>query len=294
MNSYKGQGGRFLYVALLRSQYLAIVIMAVQAQLFPENMGLPLPMCGLQDWMVNPAPAVPSFEADFCFSLQDPHQQNFPFHLQQNAQNLASSSSTCDSFLPMALAQSLDAQLEMQRQELDCVLQLQNERLRSALREQRKRQLAILLKSMESKALYLMRRKEEDLARATKRTMELEACLRKAEMESESWQRLAKANESMVVDLSNTLEQVREGLVWVSNRAEDAESLFCGSCDREQGAEVKEEGKKMACKHCNSRSSCVLFLPCRHLCSCKSCEAFLDSCPVCKSVKEASMKVFWV
>ena len=146
---------------------------------------------------------------------------------------------------------------------------------------------------MESKALYLMRRKEEDLALATKKTMELEASLRIAEMESESWQRLAKANEAMVLDLSNTLEQVRESLVWVSNTAEDAESLFCGSCDRDQQREVKEENKNMACKHCNSRSSCVLFLPCRHLCSCKSCEAFLDSCPVCKSVKEASMKVFW-
>ncbi|XVF35933.1 hypothetical protein REPUB_Repub19eG0014500 [Reevesia pubescens] len=218
----------------------------------------------------------------------------------------------------MALSQSLDAQLDMQRQELDCILQLQvlvllkiflflflsgkkqNERLRSALREQSKRQLAILLKNMESKALYLMRQKEEDLVKATKKTMELEASLRKAEMECESWQKLAKANEAMVMDLNNTLEQVRESLVLFSSTAEDAESLICGSCDRDQQGElVKEEtsnttNKKMNCKHCNSRSSCVLFLPCRHLCSCKCCEAFLDSCPVCKSVIEASMKVFWV
>ncbi|XVE56193.1 hypothetical protein DITRI_Ditri03aG0218000 [Diplodiscus trichospermus] len=267
--------------------------MAVQAQLYPENMSLPLPMCGLQDWMVNPAPAVPSFEADPCFSLhEDPSQQTLPFYLQQNAQNLASAaSSTCDSFLTVALSQSLDTQLEMQRKELDCILQLQNERLKSALREQRKRQMASLLKSMESKALYLIRRKEEELARATKKTMELEASLRKAEMESESWQRLAKANEAMVMDLSNTLQQVRESLVWVSNTAEDAESLFCGSFDRDH---QQEESNEMACKHCNSRSSSVLFLPCRHLCSCKSCEAFLDSCPICKSVKEASRRVFWV
>ncbi|XVE94530.1 hypothetical protein REPUB_Repub02eG0016700 [Reevesia pubescens] len=279
--------------------------MAVQAQLYPENMCLPLPICGLQDWMVNPAaPAVTCFEADFCFSLQDPSQQTVPFHLQQNAQNLvyaASSSSTssmCDNFLSMALSRSLNAQMEMQSQELDCILQLQNERLRSALKEQRKRQLAILLKNMESKAMYLMKQKEEDLARVTKKTMELEACLRKAEMESESWQKLAKANEAMVMDLNNTLEQVRENLVWVSNTAEDAESLFCGSCDRDhQQGEVKGKiscNKKMVCKHCNTTSSCILFLPCRHLCSCQSCEAFLDSCPVCKSVKEASMKVFWV
>ncbi|KAK8554850.1 hypothetical protein V6N13_118531 [Hibiscus sabdariffa] len=255
--------------------------MAVQAHLYPENLGLPLPMCGLQDWMPipGPAPPLPSFHAHFCCSPQ----QALPSHLDHNAQNLssasASPSSICDSFLSMPLSQSLDAQLE-------------NERLKSVLREQRKRQLATLMKVMESKALHLMRKKEQYLARATKKTEELEACLKKAEMESESWERVAKANEAMVLDLSNALEQVKEGLNRVSNAAEDAESLCCGSCDQQ---EVKAESrKKIACKHCHSRSSCVLFLPCRHLCSCKSCGAFLDSCPVCKSVKEASMEVFWV
>ncbi|KAE8712579.1 hypothetical protein F3Y22_tig00110246pilonHSYRG00011 [Hibiscus syriacus] len=250
--------------------------MAVQAQLYPENLGLSLPICGLQDCMSTPAP----FDADFCYP---PQQMMIPSHLDQNAQNFASSSSSmCDGFLSMALSQSLVAQSE-------------NERLKSVLREQRRRQLATLINVMESKALHLMRRKEEDLARATKKTLELEACLKKVEMESESWERLAKANEAMALDLSNAVERVKEGLIMVSNAAEDAESLCRGSCDDQQ--EVKEESsKKIACpcKHCNSRSSCVLFLPCRHLCSCMSCEAFLDSCPVCKAVKEASMKVFWV
>ncbi|MBA0624068.1 hypothetical protein Godav_009476 [Gossypium davidsonii] len=275
--------------------------MAVQAPLYAEN------MCGVQDWMVNPAPAlIPSSY----FTLQDPSRYTLPFHLQQNAHNLAvassSSSSASDTFVSVALSQSLDAQLEMQRQELDCVLRLQarihhnfiifktqNERLRSALREQRKRQSAILLKCMESKAMHLIRQKEEDLARATKKTMELEASLRKAEMESHSWQNLAKAKEAMIMDLNNTLEQARESLVWVSNAPEDAESLFR---DQQEG-EMKQKSNnnnKMACKHCNARSSCVVFLPCRHLCSCKSCETFLEACPVCNSIKEASIKVFWV
>ncbi|MBA0746151.1 hypothetical protein Gogos_008693 [Gossypium gossypioides] len=275
--------------------------MAVQAPLYAEN------MCGVQDWMVNPAPAlIPSSY----FTLQDPSRYTLPLHLQQNAHNLAvasssSSSSASDAFVSVALSQSLDAQLEMQRQELDCVLRLQarihhnfifktqNERLRSALREQRKRQSAILLKCMESKAMHLIRQKEEDLARATKKTMELEASLRKAEMESHSWQNLAKAKEAMIMDLNNTLEQARESLVWVSNAPEDAESLFR---DQQEG-EMKQKSNnnnKMACKHCNARSSCVVFLPCRHLCSCKSCETFLEACPVCNSIKEASIKVFWV
>ncbi|MBA0868628.1 hypothetical protein Goshw_016638 [Gossypium schwendimanii] len=282
--------------------------MVVQSQLYPENLGLlPWPMCALQDWM-PPIPAPP--QPVFCFSLQQTAQNTLPFHIQQNAHNLASTASPsssslsmCDNFLSMTLSQALDAQLEVQRQELDCILHFQarvlsfnNERLKSVLREQRRRQLGTLLKTMEWKALYLMKRKEEDLARATKKTMELEACLKKTEMESEWWERLAKANEAMVMDLSNTMLQVKEELIRVSNKntAEDTESHCCGSCDQRDDQQGEKKTKKVACKHCRFRSSCVLFLPCRHLCSCISCEAFLDSCPVCKSVKEASMNVFWV
>jgi E3 ubiquitin-protein ligase BOI-like protein len=167
---------------------------------------------------------------------------------------------------------------------------MQAERLRFALQQQRKQQLGIILKSVESKVSSLIRQNEEDLAQATKKTMELEFCLRKVEQESEQWQRLAREKEAVVVDLSNTLERIRERLVTTSNKVQDAESFCCGSCDIEQ----VESQKKVVCKGCNSRTSCVIFLPCRHLCSCKSCEAFLGSCPVCKSVKEASMEVFWV
>ncbi|MBA0809869.1 hypothetical protein Gohar_001901 [Gossypium harknessii] len=229
--------------------------MVVQSQLYPENLGLlPWPMCALQDWM-PPIPAPP--QPVFCFSLQQPAQNTLPFHIQQNAHNLASTSSPsssslsmCDNFLSMTLSQALDAQLEVQRQELDCILHFQARVL----------------------------------------------SFNKTEMESEWWERLAKANEAMVMDLSNTMEQVKEELIRVSNKntAEDTESHCCGSCDQRDDQQGEKKTKKVACKHCRFRSSCVLFLPCRHLCSCISCEAFLDSCPVCKSVKEASMNVFWV
>lgn len=177
---------------------------------------------------------------------------------------------------------------------------MQNEKLRFALQEQRKRQLAALLSNFESRTSSLIRQKEEHLSQARKRAMELQDCLRKAEMETETWQKVAKANETMVMELNNTLEQVKERMVLCSSEADDAES-FCGSCDEQQLQQVLSEkaggiNKKLGlgCKSCNARRSCVLFLPCRHLCSCKFCEAFLDSCPVCKSTKEASMEVFLV
>ncbi|KAA3485079.1 putative BOI-related E3 ubiquitin-protein ligase 2 [Gossypium australe] len=113
---------------------------------------------------------------------------------------------------------------------------------------------------MEWEALYLMKRKEKDLARATKKTMELEAFLKKAEMENEWWERLAKANEAMD----------KEELIRVNNNntAEDAESHCCGSCDQRDDQQGEKKSKKVACKHCRSRSSCVLFLPCRQITYC--------------------------
>ena len=154
--------------------------------------------------------------------------------------------------------------------------------------------MATLINSLELKSLNLIRQKEEDLAKAKKKSKELEECLKKAEMESQAWQRVAKENEAKVVSLTNTLEQVRERMALVSNQAEDTESC-CGPCERreEQELEIMQtKGNIMACKSCNSRRSCVLFLPCRHLCCCYFCEALLDYCPVCKSAKEGCMEVF--
>lgn len=98
-----------------------MVKMAVQAQFYPENMDFPL--CGLQDTAFG-------FVDDLRFSLQYPQQTHF--HLQRSAQKFGvdynegvSSSSSCNSFAPMAFFQSLDAQFELQSQEIDRILQIQ-------------------------------------------------------------------------------------------------------------------------------------------------------------------------
>ncbi|XP_043706803.1 probable BOI-related E3 ubiquitin-protein ligase 3 [Telopea speciosissima] len=185
----------------------------------------------------------------------------------------------------MVFSESLAAQIDKQALESDWYILLQNERLRLALQEQRKHQMAILLRRMESKMVSLLRQKDEEITRATKRTMELEECLRKMEMENQAWQRVPKEKESMVMALSNTLEQVKENVCYFpSARAEDVESC----CDISQAHPIL---RKMACKAFNSRRSCVLFLPCRHFYSCKSCETFLDSCPSYNSPQKGSIEV---
>ncbi|GFZ10449.1 hypothetical protein Acr_21g0010480 [Actinidia rufa] len=201
------------------------------------------------------------------------HHQGFQF-LGINGYNQgASSTSRENNCSSVAFSQSLPTLLEKQSQEIDWALYLQNERLKTTLQAESRQQLLFLLQRYESKLTILMSQRNENLSIATKKTKYLEQCLIKIEMDKQNWQRKAKENEAKVTELNNTLIRVTE---------REAES-FCGE---------SKMMMKNCCKVCSSRRSCVMLLPCRHLCSCKSCEAFVGLCPVCESVKEASMEVF--
>ncbi|XWS55099.1 hypothetical protein CRYUN_Cryun10bG0146200 [Craigia yunnanensis] len=212
----------------------------------------------------------------------------------------------------MMYSQSMVSQVEKQRHEIDQFIRSQNERLRLLLQEQIKQQVAVLVKKIESKASLLLRQKDEEILKATNKTMELQNLLEKLEMENQAWQRVAQENEAMVVSLNNTLEQLREqASCCFNNGVDDADSCcevnregmiteenrgFAGLVAADHGQEQDEITRKMTttttmvCKCCNSRSTCVLFLPCRHLCACKDCADLLDSCPVCRTAKKASIE----
>ncbi|XP_038705577.1 probable BOI-related E3 ubiquitin-protein ligase 2 [Tripterygium wilfordii] len=222
--------------------------------------------------------------------------QNQNMLVSNSLKNNMVNTNTINSLPSMPFYQSIAAQEEKQRQEMDQYIRLQNERLRLMLREQRKQQLSIVLKKMESTILPLLRQKDEEIAQATRRALELEGLSKRLEMENQAWQRIAQENEAMAVSLNSKLEQ----LIDINNNvycggfnggeAEDAES--CCDVDEEKKTEVnREDQTTMACRGCKSRNCCVLFFPCRHLCSCQACEAFLDSCPICNTVKNASIEV---
>ncbi|CAK9315991.1 unnamed protein product [Citrullus colocynthis] len=276
--------------------------MAVHAQFYPENHGFP--------FAGNPPPdSVPQF----CFQKPPLISPTEFFSVSgggNNGGNGGDGSSVVNfSKNPHRTAgaagfsQCVSAHVEKQRQEIDHYIRLQNENFRMALREQGKQQIAALMKKIELKTAIMLRQKEEEIAKAAKKTMELEIFLRKLETENQLWQRIAQENEVMAMSLNNTLDQMREK---VSNSFDDAESC----CDmnsiaaaneeqipaRNRGTEccsVSEQGKmknKMICRCCKFRNSSVIFLPCRHLCCCKDCETVLDSCPVCKTGKKASIE----
>ncbi|KAK6240752.1 hypothetical protein QQP08_007811 [Theobroma cacao] len=303
--------------------------MAIQAQLYSDNIGFPL--CGSQDWIDNGCGGV----NQFCFGLlqksqlqqqqlQQQQQQLQQLQSQQrrnqslyfdnsllasSIKNINTTTTNNNNRESMMYCQSMDSQVEKQRHEIDQFIRSQNERLILLLQEQRKQQVAALVKRIESKAFLLLRQKDEEIAKATSKTMELQNLLKKLEMESQAWQRVAQENEVMVAALNNSLEQLREQASCCFNGVDDAESCcevngegieaeenrgFAGLVVDRGQEEAEEERTRtptiMVCKCCNSRNSCVLFLPCRHLSSCKDCAAFLDSCPVCRTAKKASIE----
>ncbi|KAJ4966314.1 hypothetical protein NE237_018163 [Protea cynaroides] len=273
-------------------------MMAIEAQQYPENLGFS--MCGSQEWM---DPCGGFYDLYLNTQQQQQMQQLQNLNLLRNHnlgfQNSPVVSSSSDSNLvPVGSSESLAAQIDKQALEIDRFIMLQNERLRLILQEQRKHQTTLLLKRIESKMLSLLKQKDEEIGRAVKRTMELEECLRRVEMEKQAWQRIAKENEAMVLALNQKLEQIKENTYcFPSAVAEDAESCCDVSPEHyreEKRRKIREQEPmtKMTCEGCNSRRSCVLFLPCRHLCSCKYCEPFLHSCPVCNSPKNVSMEIF--
>ncbi|CAA2983922.1 probable BOI-related E3 ubiquitin- ligase 2 [Olea europaea subsp. europaea] len=184
----------------------------------------------------------------------------------------------------MDFSHSLGSQIEKQRVETDRFICLQNEQLRLALQQQRKQQIALFIQKYEPKIQLLLKQKDEEISKAVNRKMELEDFLRKMEIENQRWHGMAKENEAAIRSLNNAIQQIRESACLSANEIGDAES-FCNVIDHNYGEE-----EQMICRSCKIRNSCVIILPCRHLCSCKDCEVFLNSCPICKMVKKASIE----
>lgn len=250
--------------------------MAIQAKLYTDNLGFSFG--GSQDLMEN---ACGGFN-HFSFTTQ---QQNFLQQQQISPQKIMNQNLMSNNITEsMPFSQFLATQMEKQRIEIDQFITLQNEKLRWVLNEQKKQQLALIWRKYESKVEFLVKHKDEEIAKAENRRRELEEFLKKMEIENQAWQRIANENEAIVISLNHTIEQLRESGYCLSTNGEDAESC----CDVHE--EEEEETRKMICKSCNSRFSCMIFLPCRHLSSCKPCDSLLHQCPACGIPKKATIE----
>ncbi|KZV29803.1 hypothetical protein F511_10665 [Dorcoceras hygrometricum] len=251
--------------------------MAIEAQLYSENLGFALK--GPQELFMENACGF--FDPQKKTTDLSDHQQNLNYLRDNSSVQL----------LPKPFSQNFSAHIEKQRMEIDHFIRIQNERLRVALQEQRKQQTALILNKYETKTKFLLNQKEEQIAEVSSRTFQLEHLLTRMEIENQTWQRVAKEKESMVASLNCAIQRLKETANPQSNGADDAESC-CQNIDGEKTENVEFQNmKKMVCRCCNHRNSCVIILPCRHLCSCRDCEVFLYSCPVCRNVKKAAIEV---
>ncbi|KAF5182783.1 Boi-related e3 ubiquitin-protein ligase 1-like [Thalictrum thalictroides] len=205
----------------------------------------------------------------------------------------------------------LNSHLLHQNLEIEALIQLQNEKLRSGLEEARKRHCRSLLSVLELQIFKRIEEKESELANASRRNAELEEKIKQMNAENQIWFNIAKNNESIVCSLKSNLEQIllqNQGEVnegygdSESVTDDDAQSSSC--CKDEHKTKtlstdletiVKENyelKQRKFCKVCHENEVSVLLLPCRHLCLCKNCESKLDSCPICNSLKNASLQIF--
>ena len=190
----------------------------------------------------------------------------------------------------------------------------QNQRLRLIVEETRKKHCRSLLSIMEQQSLKRLEEKEVELENVSRVNAQLQEKVKQMSAENQMWFNAARNSEVRVSSLRSSLEQMLvqnagqqaiEGYGETEGGAEeDAESCCNGEQERkEEEAEEEEERRRVrrvnvelkqrkTCKGCGGADISVLLLPCRHLCVCKDCGTKVESCPICNSVKNATLRVF--
>lgn len=171
------------------------------------------------------------------------------------------------------------------------------------IEERRKRYSRRIAAAVEENVVKKLKSKEEEIEKIGRLNCALEERVKSLCVENQIWRDLAQANEATANALRCNLEQV---LAQVQDEqpqhehqhlADDAQSC-CGSTSDETAAadgdheiSIEANNRNRMCRSCGKQESCVLLLPCRHLCLCKLCGSSLHTCPVCNSVKTASVHV---
>ncbi|KAF8412839.1 hypothetical protein HHK36_000811 [Tetracentron sinense] len=207
---------------------------------------------------------------------------------QQQQQSHVLSSSIQSSFL----SEDLATQIKQQRDEIDQILQTQGDQLRRSLAERRQRHFCALVGAAEQSATRRVREKDAEVEKAARRNAELELRLAQIITEAQVWQAKARAQEATAASLQAQLQQAMMCGVGAQDKRE--EELGCAAEDAESvyidPTRVVPSGP--ICKACRKRVASVVLLPCRHFCLCTDCDPAVEACPLCLSLKRASVNVY--
>ncbi|KMZ63089.1 hypothetical protein ZOSMA_42G01290 [Zostera marina] len=185
----------------------------------------------------------------------------------------------------------LTAAINFHNDEIDSFLQVQREQLRRMLEETQRKHYLALISAAELSAARRMQEKAAELETAAKHNAELEERLSRLKSEITSLQVEARADEMEVASLQAQLRQAATervvAVVDIDNPAVSDEESSCVDPRRERRSSTGNG----ICRKCWSFAATVVVLPCQHLCVCRNCDGG-DICPVCSSVRSASIEVY--
>ncbi|ERN02360.1 hypothetical protein AMTRI_Chr03g47610 [Amborella trichopoda] len=201
-----------------------------------------------------------------------------------------------------SIGDSLKAEINRQRDEFEHYIRIQEENITKGVRELKQKHLSSLLSAVEKGIGRKLQEKELEIENMNRKNKELVERIRHVASEAQHWHSRARYNEAMVNTLKNNLEQaIAQGKDQCREGCGDSEvDDLASSCDQNAPLgiqtrtllENRELKGQRTCRVCKNKEVSMLLLPCRHLCLCKDCEGFLDVCPVCRTLKTASVQVF--
>lgn len=135
--------------------------------------------------------------------------------------------------------------------------------------------------------------KESELENAKRRSSQLEEKLTQINAEIYVWFDAAKNNEAVAATLRTKLDQAISTVAEGSDGCNGYEAEDAQSCCVEGSKDLADVARRWRriCGGCGGKEARVLLLPCRHLCLCKDCEPMTTTCPLCCSVKNASLEI---
>ncbi|KAH7443761.1 hypothetical protein KP509_02G050000 [Ceratopteris richardii] len=238
-------------------------------------------------------------------------------------------SSRPDSSSSFGLRDEISAQISQHQEELNQLIKTQLDHVRQAVLEKAQRQSKGLLLAVEQSAAKRLRERDMEMEKVKRRNVELEDSVAQLGMESQMWQTKAKNNEAMVAFLRSNLQQAM--LAQQQSREQQSRLEGCGDSEVDDAASAciddnphaqqlramtalrkahasassplmnnlpqsnmtnNEISIGRACRRCKAKEASVVLLPCLHLCLCVGCKDDCGKCPICSTLRSASVEVF--
>ncbi|XP_021768089.1 BOI-related E3 ubiquitin-protein ligase 1-like isoform X2 [Chenopodium quinoa] len=252
-------------------------------------------LCQLQNHQQQQQPNVVSTGLRLSFGDQNHQLQQ---HQQQQIQQQQQQQQSNNTIMSL-LSEEFALQFKQQSDEISYFLHSQGDQLRRTLADKRQRHYRALLGAAEEAVSRRMREKEAEVEKAARRNAELEARAGQLSAEAQAWQAKARAQGVQAATLQAQLQQamVGPGPANGSGVLQEGSGVGCGGdAEDAESAYVDPVSDRRvtspSCKMCRTRVATVVLLPCRHLCVCKECDDVVQACPLCLSLRSASVEVY--